>query len=786
MLHVVIVMLLCGMAQELFAQVPPKREFRGAWLATVDNLDWPVRGDTPQNQKNQLIALLDGMQAAGINAVIFQVRPECDALYASPYEPWSYHLTGTQGSAPSPFYDPLAFAIEEAHKRGMELHAWFNPYRAEKSVGRYALASSHVVVQHPEWTLSFAASGSSPALKILNPGVPEVREFVARVVADIVRRYDVDGIHADDYFYPYPPQTISTQDAATFSAYPRGFTEIGAWRRDNVNLLMAMIMDSVNTIKPHVKFGMSPFGIWKNGVPPGITGLDAYNTIYGDAIAWLQQGTVDYLTPQLYWKIGGSQDYAKLMAWWADSCWNNQRHFYPGQIFGSAYSAAELPAQLRLDRANTKTGGQVIFRASLLTANQLGYKDSLQRTYYAFPSLLPSMAWKDGVPPYMPRNIRYEKVSPSAPAAILWDIPLTAPDGDTATRYAVYRFDHVPALPAELADPRNMLAVVGARSYTPPTPPAGGTYSYVVTALDRNYNEGEPSTVLNLGAPAVPVLAGPADNTVALPESVTVRWHTVPLASSYHVQVALDQTFASGLIVNDSTVTDTLRLVKGYPGLTPVYWRVRARNAAGSSSFAAPFEFTGGFPAVAGVVYPPNSGLDIPTSPVLRWSAATAATTYRLQLALATTFSPALIDTAGLTDTTFAVGPLQNYKIYFWRVKATNTIGSSDWSASFRFRTVQVTAVEEEEQPLAYSLSQNFPNPFNPSTSIRFTVPQESRVRLAVFDVLGREETTLVDGPMSAGTYTVTWDASQSASGMYFYRMQAGEFVATRRMLLLR
>ena len=301
---IMLALVIVSCAAPLLSQAPPKREFRGAWLATVANLDWPVRGDTPQNQKNQLISLFDGMSAAGINAVIFQVRPECDALYASPYEPWSYALTGSQGSAPSPFYDPLQFAVDEAHRRGMELHAWFNPYRAERSVDSYALAGNHVVVQHADWILTFAASGTTAPLKILNPGIPEVREFVARVVADIVRRYDVDGIHADDYFYPYPPQAITNQDDATFAAYPRGFTNRGDWRRDNVNLLMKLVRDSIAAIKPWVKFGMSPFGIWKNGVPPGITGLDAYSVIYGDAIAWLHDRSVDYLTPQLYWRIG--------------------------------------------------------------------------------------------------------------------------------------------------------------------------------------------------------------------------------------------------------------------------------------------------------------------------------------------------------------------------------------------------------------------------------------------------------------------------------------------------
>lgn len=778
----VLAVLLCCATVPGAAQNPPKREFRGAWVATVTNLDWPTTpGAATATQKAQLIDMLNSLQAAGINAVVFQVRPECDALYASPYEPWSYWLTGSQGLAPSPFWDPLQFAIEEAHKRGMELHAWFNPYRAVRSIGSYTAAGTHVSVQHPDWILTFA----STKLKILDPGHPAVREFVAKVVADIVRRYDIDGIHADDYFYPYDP-IISTEDATTFATYPRGFTNIGNWRRDNVNLLMRMITDSIAAIKPYVKFGMSPFGIWKNGVPPGITGLDAYNQIYGDAIAWLQQGTVDYLTPQLYWKIGGSQDYAKLMPWWADSCFAHNRHFYPGQIFGT-YTNAELPNQLKLDRGNPKTGGQMIFRAALLVANQLGYGDSLKATYYRYPSLLPSMAWKDVIPPYMPRALRYEKLSPADPAALQWDLPITAPDGDSASRYAIYRFDHAPSLPAELADARNMLAVVGERHYVPPTPPPGGPYSYVVTALDRNYNESEPSTVLPLAAPGIPVLVAPAHNATAIAESVVVVWHGSPLASTYQVQASTDSLFASGMLVNDSTITDTVRLLRGYPGQTPTFWRVRARNASGVSAFSAPFSFISGIPAVSVLMSPPNVTVDQPVVLPLRWSKATGATSYRVQVATNATFTPAILDLAGVTDTSVTPPPLEYFKIHFWRVKAKNAIGESEWTAYFRFRTVQVSSAgNEPDVPSTFALSQNFPNPFNPTTTIQYAVPRAVNVSLSVYDMLGRQVATLVAAERTAGSYTVTWDASRSASGMYLCRMTAGDFVATIRMLVVR
>ncbi|MDE3058211.1 MAG: family 10 glycosylhydrolase, partial [Bacteroidota bacterium] len=269
---------------------PPKREFRGVWIATVANIDWPLhKGEPPAVQQRELISILDNLKSSGINAVIFQVRPECDALYRSSIEPWSYWLTGEQGKPPEPVWDPLHFAIEQAHKRGMELHAWFNPYRAVRLAsgkGSYPLAPNHVAVRHPDWILTFGA------LKLLNPGLPAVRTYVTNVILDVVRRYDVDGIHFDDYFYPYSP--ITNEDSLTFLRYSRGFTNLADWRRDNVNLLIKMIHDSISVIKPWVKFGISPFGIWRNKIADGgagTNGFEAYDKLYCDALEWLRAGT---------------------------------------------------------------------------------------------------------------------------------------------------------------------------------------------------------------------------------------------------------------------------------------------------------------------------------------------------------------------------------------------------------------------------------------------------------------------------------------------------------------
>jgi uncharacterized lipoprotein YddW (UPF0748 family) len=761
---------------------PPKREFRAAWVASVTNLDWPT--STTQGaavQQADMKTLFDQLKANGITAVVFQVRPECDALYASPYEPWSYWLTGTQGLGPG--YDPLALAVEEAHSRAMELHAWFNPYRAERSVGNYATAGNHVTKAHPEWILTFGT------LKMLDPGLPAVREYDARVLADVVRRYDVDGIHMDDYFYPYSPK-ITVQDSASWRLYNRGFASIDDWRRDNVNLLLQMIRDSVRAIKPHVKFGMSPFGIWKSGTPPGIIGLSSYSEIFCDPIAWLQQGTVDYLTPQLYWKIGGNQDYQKLSAWWADSVGAHGRHFYPGEAAYHAsdatYTAAEMPNQIKINRANPKTSGSVFFRArSGITDNPQGFGDSLKQTYYRYPALHPVMAWKETVPPYPPRGIRYALMPGTSTYAIQWDLPLTAPDGDSASRYAVYRFDHRPLL-SELDDARNLVSVEGHRSSVPSLPSGSGTYYFVVTALDRNYNESDTSNILIIGPPLPPLLTFPSNGAVAVAESVQTRWRAVQGVTKYHLQVGTDSAFASGLNVNDSTLADTTKIARNLSGLATYWWRVRAGNISGWGAYSQVFTFMTGTPKAPVPLYP-LSVTGLPITLTFVWTQAEGATSYRFQLATSADYAAVVTDTAGLADTTITVSGLALNRIHYWRVRGVNAVGQSVWSSSGVFRTYTgVEPTRDDGVPSEFMLSQNYPNPFNPTTSVQFALPKTEHVLVRVYDMLGQEVATLVEETLSAGRYTVTWNASHAASGVYFYRIVAGSFIDTKRMLLLK
>lgn len=482
----------------------PKYEFRGVWIASVLNLDWPAQGVHPFFLESSINNMLDAHQEAGLNAVIFQVRPESDALYPSDLEPWSFWLTGEQGTAPDPFIDPLDLVLQETHRRGMELHAWFNPYRAIRGSG-YENSPDHITVRNPEWTLTFGN------LVLLNPGLQEVRDHVTNVIMDVIRRYDVDGVHFDDFFYPYPPNAITNQDAETFDQFNRGFTSIHDWRRDNVNLLVKQVSDSLKAVKPYLKFGISPFGIWRNGVPSGITGLDAANVIYGDALAWLEAETIDYIAPQLYWAFGGGQDYAKLAPWWASQ--RNGRHIYTGHgvyrsdantFSGTLYSATEVPSQIRFNRAHGDIQGSIFFRSkNISNFSSKGFADTLATDLFRHPALPPVMEWKGQEPPVAPQNLAFTYGAMDE-LTLSW---VRDPDQEGRETYAVYRVrSSQPPLPEfTIDDASNLLAVTGDTFLVDAPGIADSPYHYFVTSVSRNSIESEASNIVTLEGRAVAV-----------------------------------------------------------------------------------------------------------------------------------------------------------------------------------------------------------------------------------------------------------------------------------------
>jgi len=458
----------------------PKREMRAVWISTAWKVDFPLYGYT-LGQQNEIKSSLNALKAAGFNTVVFQVRPGCDAFYDSNYEPWTHYLTGTYGAPPSPYYDPLQYFIEQAHTRGMELHAWFNPYRLTTG-SLSSVTADHVYREHPEWKLDH----SDNTVLILNPGIPEVRDYIVDVFMDVVNRYDVDGIHMDDYFYPY--EGMASEDAAQFSADPRGFTNIADWRRDNINRFMEALYDSIQTRKPWVKLGVSPFGIWKNGVPYGIIGKSSYDELYCDPIAWLDDGTIDYLAPQLYWPIGGAQDYSTLMPWWAAQIASRDRHLYTGNASYRIadwhdWPTSELMDQVRLSRATTGSLGNLFFRLRYgVLDNPKGFLDSLKADLYLNKALPPVMPWKDNMAPNSPSGLAWVT---DAGQNLSWSASSQAADGDTAFQYVIYRSETSPVNPDLSA---NILDIIpgSQRSYHDPDE---GSYYYAISALDRLKNE---------------------------------------------------------------------------------------------------------------------------------------------------------------------------------------------------------------------------------------------------------------------------------------------------------
>lgn len=390
---------------------PPSlnREFRAAWIATVGNIDWPSQpGLTSQEQQAELIAILDRAAALNLNAVIFQVRPASDAFYNSELEPWSEWLTGEMGRAPEPYYDPLEFAVNEAHARGLELHAWFNPFRARTPSDRPA-SSRHVTRRMPDKVRTYGE------LKWLDPGDGAVQAHVLRVIADVVRRYDIDGVHIDDYFYPYRERDrrgrpIEFPDDQTYRRYVHGGGQLSRddWRRDNVNRFVEQLYRTVKNEKPWVKVGISPFGIWRPGHPEGVAGLDAYREIYADAKRWVNEGWLDYVSPQLYWRTSApEQPYGRLLEWWIREN-EHRRHVWPGNFTSrvgdpkAQWDAREILDQIRITRDAPGHLGNVHFSMRALMENRLGLADSLVNGPYAEPALVPASPWLDPRVPAAP------------------------------------------------------------------------------------------------------------------------------------------------------------------------------------------------------------------------------------------------------------------------------------------------------------------------------------------------------------------------------------------------
>ena len=474
----------CVTAQNLL----PKREFRGAWIQIING---QFEGMSRDQMQANLTHQLNVLQQCGINAIMFQVRGEADAMYPSPYEPWSRFLTGRQGTAPNPYWDPLAWMITECHKRGMELHAWINPFRA-KTKGTKELALNHPYVKHPERFFEY------DGLYLFDPGLNENRRYICQIAADIVRRYDVDGIHMDDYFYPYPVAGMTIPDQATYITHKNGIDNVDDWRRYNVNLFMEMMHDSIRAVKPWVKFGVSPFGIYHNVQPgsniPGSNtrGLQNYDNLYADVLYWINKGWVDYNIPQIYWEIGHkAADYEELIKWW--SRFAGGRPLFIGQDVERTVRAADLKnpqrnqmsAKFGLQRSLRGIQGSCLWYSAAVVRNEGNYATALQKNYHRTPALQPLFPFIDDEAPGKPRKLKTMWMPNGY--YLFWTAPKGTQEMDVARNYVVYRFEQGERI--DLFNPEHIVAITPRTFYRLPYENGRKKAVYVVTALDRLQNE---------------------------------------------------------------------------------------------------------------------------------------------------------------------------------------------------------------------------------------------------------------------------------------------------------
>lgn len=485
LLFAVLMLASCSSKKNLTNPMYPKREFRGAWIQAVNG---QFAGMSEKEMKNYLTGMLDNLQKVNVNAVLFQVRVEGDALYPSELEPWSRFLTGVQGRSPG--WDPLAFMVTECHKRNMELHAWINPYRA-RTKGTTYVAPGHFSKRRPNNFIEYEGQ------LYFNPAMQSNRDHICKVVIDIITRYDVDGLHIDDYFYPYPVKGKEFDDSAQF---PKdGYSSKSEWRRENVNHLIYQLHRTVRQLKPWVKFGVSPFGIYRNaGSDPAgskTNGLQCYDDLNADVLFWIDKGWVDYCIPQVYWEIGHkAADYKELVAWWAK--YAAKRPLYIGQDVQRTVKAKDISsvtgnqqeAKYSMQRAEKNVKGSCFWDAASAANNVDGYRDYLAENHFKYPALMPCYDFIDNAAPKRLEGVRM--IEDDGKKVLAWIHAKKANDNEMnkAHRYVVYCFGKDETV--NLNDPSKIMAIVQQPYFELPAW-LKGEFNFVVTVLDRMQNESE-------------------------------------------------------------------------------------------------------------------------------------------------------------------------------------------------------------------------------------------------------------------------------------------------------
>ncbi|WP_430809789.1 MULTISPECIES: family 10 glycosylhydrolase [unclassified Carboxylicivirga] len=734
LLHILMVLLVSQLAKA--NAEAPKREMRSTWLTTVWGLDWPstkVSSTGNQSeitaQKNELIALLDNMKEANINSIFFQVRSECDAMYKSSYEPWSAHLVTTRGLDPG--YDPLAFAIEEAHKRGMELHAWINPYRFESSAGKYQGAAGDYRKTEPKWVLEYPdKEDGKKNVAILDPGNPEVRKRIVDIVKEVVNNYDVDGVAFDDYFYAYGG-TPDNLDAYSQGLHKPEGLDLHDWRRANINEMVSDVYGAIQDVKPWVTFGLSPFGIYTTDnkvaaqygfkLPDGIVGLDAYKDIYCDPLAWLKAGTVDYISPQIYWPTTSTgQDYDKLSPWWSDVCNAFYRHLYVSHSLSNLKTesfstvlksgsnrdiavelngmsmleylamksnpqlkntASEYGMQIQVNRQADKMGapGSVFYRTD--NFSKAGFVDYLKANEFKYEALVPAINWKSAADRSLSSNLRIEE------GKLMWE------STETNVRYTVYALPKTElSTVTNLVCAQNLLGVSYQKSFDLSSyTELLETHVFAVAVLDRFGNE-YPPVLLDgtIGSNQPSQLIEPV-NKEEVQLAKLFRWQNSAEVISYVLEVAKDEAFTDILYKRELLETQ-FDISTIAPKVGEIYyWRIKSRVLGAGDELSEVRSFTMANASPTIISSPVNNATEVSLTPTINWNNATMGGIYTVQIAETSDFTSILFEKNGLMAASLVMPEkvLLPYSTYYLRVKGDFSDVMSGWSEVIAFSTIE-------------------------------------------------------------------------------------------------